>query len=107
MPKILVLAKSGFGKSTSIGHIPEIGIEGLEKTGKISEKTYLVSCTSKPLPFRGSNKIYPKTPFDPKKADSLKKGRRVISDNPDIVYRALSGLVKSPFTNIVIDDKFA
>ena len=40
MPKILVLAPSGFGKSTSIGQIPELGIKGLNP-----EETYLISVT--------------------------------------------------------------
>ena len=48
MAKILILAKSGFGKSTSIGEIPELGIKGLDP-----KETYLISCVNKPLPFRG------------------------------------------------------
>ena len=49
MPKVLVLAPSGFGKSTSLGQIPELGIKGLNP-----EETFLISVTSKPLPFKGS-----------------------------------------------------
>lgn len=54
MSKILILAPSGFGKSSSIGNIPELGIEGLNP-----KETYIISATSKPLPFLGSGKIYP------------------------------------------------
>ena len=36
--KALILAKSGFGKSTSIGEIPELGIKGLDP-----KETYLIS----------------------------------------------------------------
>ena len=100
MAKVLVLAKSGFGKSTSIGHIPELEIKGLEP-----KKTYVISCTSKPLPFRGSNKDYPIAPFNPKDPKTLSKGRRVISNNPGTIATALTALVKSPFENIVVDDK--
>ena len=39
--KALVLAKSGFGKSTSIGEIPELGLKGLDP--KI---TYLIVLTN-------------------------------------------------------------
>ena len=28
--KALILAKSGFGKSTSIGEVPELGLKGLD-----------------------------------------------------------------------------
>lgn len=99
MAKTLVLANSGFGKSTSIGNIPQLEIKGLNP-----EETYVISCTSKPLPFPGSKKAYPQTSYNPKKAESIKSGRRVISDNPSTINSALLGLIKSPFKNIVIDD---
>lgn len=41
--KALILAKSGFGKSTSIGEIPELGLKGLDP-----KVTYLISCVNKP-----------------------------------------------------------
>lgn len=53
MSKILVLAPSGFGKSSSIGNIPEYNIEGLDPT-----TTFIISATSKPLPFRKSGELY-------------------------------------------------
>ena len=49
MAKIMILAKSGFGKSTSIGEIPELGIKGLDP-----KATFLISAVNKPLPFRGA-----------------------------------------------------
>ena len=49
MAKILMLAKSGFGKSTSLGNIPELEIEGLDP-----KETFIISCVNKPLPFKKS-----------------------------------------------------
>lgn len=94
MAKILVLAPSGFGKSTSIGHIPELGIKGL-----VPEETYLISVTSKPLPFKGSGAAYPITVMP-----SLQTGRRVITDNAKDIEVILNQLISSPFKNIVWDD---
>jgi hypothetical protein len=94
MAKVLVLAPSGFGKSTSIGQIPELGIKGL-----IPEETYLISVTSKPLPFKGSGTAYPITT-----KENLKGGRRVITDDARTIEAILLELVGSPFKNIVWDD---
>lgn len=94
MAKVLVLAPSGFGKSTSIGQIPELGIKGL-----IPEETYLISVTSKPLPFKGSGTAYPITT-----KEDLQAGRRVITDDARAIEAILLALVGSPFKNIVWDD---
>jgi hypothetical protein len=98
MPKILVLADSGFGKSSSIGkNIYEdrhINIKGLNP-----ENTYIVSVTSKPLPFKGSNALFPVTSLD-----KIKDGKRVICKNAAEVEQALIVLSGSPSINIVIDD---
>jgi len=94
MAKVLVLAPSGFGKSTSIGQIPELGIKGLTPT-----ETYLISVTSKPLPFKGSGTAYPITT-----KEDLQAGRRVITDDARAIEAILLALVGSPFKNIVWDD---
>lgn len=98
MPKILVLAKSGFGKTTSIGKIEQLGIEGLDP-----KETYIISCTSKPLPFPKSKAAYPITELtnDP---TSIKSGQRLISSNPKQIQFVLENLVGSPYKNIVWDD---
>lgn len=101
MARILILAKSGFGKSTSIGNIPELEIQGLNP-----EETYVISATSKPLPFRNSATLFPSiTPVDGKTLPNLGNGmRRLISNNPAIITLALEELLKSPMKYIVIDD---
>lgn len=94
MPKILVLAPSGFGKSTSIGQVPELEIQGLDP-----EETYIISVTSKNLPFKGSAGAYPVTT-----SSNLKGGRRVITNNAKELEAILLNLAESPFKNIVWDD---
>ena len=94
MSKILVLAKSGFGKSTSLGEIPELGIVGLNPA-----ETYLISCVNKPLPFRGASKKYVTVT-----KDNLKKGNRVITNDAAEIASIIEFLAKSPYKNIVLDD---
>ena len=94
MPKILVLAPSGFGKSTSLGQIPELGIKGLNP-----EETFLISVTSKPLPFKGSASAYPIC-----QPGDLASGRRIITDNAKDIAFIFNALAASPFKNIVWDD---
>ena len=94
MSKVLILAKSGFGKSTSIGEIPELGLKGLDP-----KTTYLISCVNKPLPFRGANKKFAVTaPNNPT------GGNRVITNDAEIVAKIINMLAKSPYKNIVLDD---
>lgn len=94
MSKILILAKTGFGKSTSIGEIPELGIKGLDPA-----KTFLISCVNKPLPFRGANNKYVPTDFK-----NITKGNRLITIDAKEVADAIEMLSKSPYENIIIDD---
>lgn len=94
MPRILILAKSGFGKTFSIGEIPELNHKGLDP-----KETYIISVTSKPLTFPKSKELY-------KVAEKGKvtTGNRYITNNPEEVATLLEQLKKSPYTNIVVDD---
>lgn len=96
MAKILVLAKSGFGKSTSIGEIPELGIKGLDPS-----TTYLISAVNKPLPFRGANKKFVMTTYDNPTA-----GNRVVTNDAEQVANLITmvGHPDSPYETIVVDD---
>ena len=96
MAKVLILAPSGFGKTSSIGRTEELGINGLDP-----ETTFVISVTSKPLSFPNSNVIYPITTLA-----NIKTGRRVITNNATEVVQILGiiGNEKSPYTNIIIDD---
>jgi hypothetical protein len=94
MPRILVLADSGFGKSTSLLAIPEVGIEGLPV-----KETYLVTATSRPLPYRGAGKLYPVT-----SATNLRGGRRVITNDAKVIETVLTKLLETPIKYVVLDD---
>jgi hypothetical protein len=96
MSKILILAKSGFGKSTSIGEIPELGLKGLDP-----KETFIISCVNKPLPFRGANSKFTITT-----SNELTKGNRVITNDSEEVAKIITILAnpKSPYKNIVLDD---
>lgn len=96
MAKILVLAKSGFGKSTSIGEIPELGIKGLDPS-----TTYLISAVNKPLPFRGANKKFVMTTYE-----NPTGGNRVVTNDAEQVANLITmvGHPNSPFETIVLDD---
>lgn len=94
--KALILAKSGFGKSTSIGEIPELGLKGLDP-----KVTYLISCVNKPLPFRGGNSKYKITTID-----KIAEGNRIITNDAKEVAQVIELLSdpKSPYLNIILDD---
>lgn len=95
MAKVLILAKSGFGKSTSIGEIPEYGIKGLPP-----EESFVISATSKPLPFRKQGSKYPVgKPTDP-------NARRYITSEGEQIGKAIDYIVekRKDIRNIVLDD---
>lgn len=94
MSRILVLAKSGFGKTFSMGKV-----EALNHIGLDPKETYVISVTSKPLTFPGSRDQYKVTTLD-----AIGKGNRIITNNPETVAGALDMLLGSPFKNIVVDD---
>lgn len=98
MSKILGLAPSGFGKTTSIGEIPEYEIKGLNP-----EETFIISATSKPLPFRG-NKLFKvcEKGIPPTKEN----GNRFISNDGDEIAKVIGYVVdkRDDIKIIVIDD---
>ena len=94
MSRILVLAKSGFGKTFSMGMVEELGHIGLNP-----KDTYVISVTSKPLTFPKSRELYKVA--DP---NNVASGNRYITNNPEKVAQTLEQLLQSPFKNIVVDD---
>lgn len=94
MSRILVLAKSGFGKTFSMGMVEELGHIGLNP-----KETYVISVTSKPLTFPKSRELYKVA--DP---NNVASGNRYITNNPEKVAQTLEQLLQSPFKNIVVDD---
>lgn len=94
MSRILVLAKSGFGKTFSIGQIPELNHVGLNP-----KDTYIISVTSKPLTFPKSRELYKVA-----QKGKVNTGNRYISNNPEEIATLLEQLLQSPYKNIVVDD---
>lgn len=94
MGRILVLAKSGFGKTFSMGAIPDIGHIGLNP-----KETYIVSVTSKPLTFPKSRELYKVA-----ERGKVATGNRYISNNPEEVATIVEQLLTSPYKNVVLDD---
>lgn len=53
MSQVAIVGKSGTGKSSSFGVIPEIGIKGLNPKDSV-----IINVAAKDLPFRGWKKLY-------------------------------------------------
>ncbi len=96
MAKILVLAQSGFGKSTSIGRNETLKIKGLNP-----KETFVISATKKGLPFPGWKSQY-------QLATSLPpdKGNYFISNNGHDIAKLVKwiGENRKDIKNIVLDD---
>ena len=97
MSKILILAQSGFGKSTSIGNVPALGIKGLNP-----KETFIITATSKPLPFKGSTNLYPVVP----EGQPPQTGNRYISNEGTTIARVIRFITdnRPDIKNIVFDD---
>ena len=99
MCKILVLAPSGFGKTTSWAGREKLGIRGLDP-----KETYAIQCIGRGVP----NPDYKLCPSNEIK--DIAKGNRVQVDSVtglDRFKRVADFLVQlkaSPYKNIVIDD---
>lgn len=94
MSRILVLAKSGFGKTFSMGQVPELNHIGLDP-----KETYVISVTSKPLTFPKSRELYKVA-----QKGKVATGNRYISNDPEEIATLLEQLLQSPYKNIVVDD---
>jgi hypothetical protein len=83
-----IVGASGTGKSTSMGHIPELGIAGLNP-----EETFVINVMGKPLPFKGWKAKYEdgKNYFSTTDAKTILAALAKIKDMPNI-------------KNIVLDD---
>lgn len=101
MSKIMVLAETGFGKSLSLAGNPEVEIIGLNP-----KTTYVVSATSKPLPRRGSQILFPVTTYPELVAGTNRKARRIITNDAYEVAKILEFFVAndSPITDVALDD---
>ena len=98
MAKILVLAKSGFGKTTSVCGREKFGIKGLNP-----RETYIIQCVNRGLPN-------PNFVLTEPTLDKIGNGNRVQVceitgiDRYKKVAEVIGWLKDSPIKNIVIDD---
>lgn len=99
MCKILILAPSGFGKTTAWAGREKLGIEGLDP-----KETYVIQCIGRGVP----NPEYKLCPSN--NLQDMAKGNRIQVDSVTGLDRfkrvadILEALKKSPYKNIVIDD---
>lgn len=99
MAKILVLAKSGFGKTTSYCGRAKYGIKGLDP-----KETYVIQCIGRAVP----NPDFKLTKSC--RIEDLASGNRVQVDSISgmdrfkAVAAIIEALKKSPYKNIVLDD---
>ena len=94
---IAIVTESGFGKSTAMGSIPELGIKGLNP-----KETFLFNVKGKPLPFKAWKKQY--TPID--MSAPPKTGNYLSSCNPYDIIKVMQylGANRPEIKNVVIDD---
>ena len=99
MAKILVLAKSGFGKTTSYCGREKLGIKGLNP-----KETYVIQCIGRGVPnkeFKLSNS---------NEIKDLNTGNRIQVDTISGIDRfkkvadVIETLARSSYKNIIIDD---
>lgn len=97
MAKILILAESGFGKTSSIGPITDLKIAGLNP-----KETFIITATNKGLSIPGWNKMYTLAlPEDMTKGNLIMN----VSKNPDIIGRQIINAASREYIkNILLDD---
>lgn len=109
MSKVLVLAESGFGKTSSIGPIhkedfEKAGIKGTEIKGLNPKDTFIISVANKGLPIPQWKKMYNTVPV----AEFMAKGvgNRVISNDAIAIAKVIKLVAerRGDINNIVLDD---
>ena len=99
MAKILVLAKSGFGKTTSYCGRKKLDIKGLNP-----KETFVIQCIGRAVP-NTEFKLCPSTNLmDMTKGNRIKVFELTGLDRFKKVAEVINDLIKSPYKNIVVDD---
>jgi len=93
MAGVAIVGKSGTGKSTSFGIIPEIGVKGLNP-----KETVIINVAGKDLPFRGWTKHY---------NGSISSGGNYLESSDAVqISKAINYISteRKEIKNIIIDD---
>jgi hypothetical protein len=95
---VAIVTESGFGKTTALGKIPELGIEGLKP-----EETFLINVKNKPLPFRGWKNYYKSIDLS---KGAPKEGNYFGSSNPYDIIKVMQYVSANrlEIKHLVIDD---
>lgn len=102
--KIMILGETGGGKSTSIGNQDEPKL-GIKIKGLDPYKTYVISATEKNLPWRGSDRSFPKTTPELLLTGQDTKGRRIVTTEGYIAANCILYLSTIPvIETIILDD---
>src|SRR6056300_1456915 len=103
MSKILILAESGFGKTSSIGPITKqqfeaAGIQDAEIKGLNPKETFIISATNKGLPIPNWKNIYP--------VGNPGQGNFFVTNNGNEIAQAIIHVNanRQEIKNIVFDD---
>lgn len=112
MAKILILAKSGFGKTTSYCGRTKLGIKGLDP-----KETYVIQCISRAVPNPKFKLVTGRVEVVNGKDGKVLKDPKILATGNRIQVDGLTGLDRfsavaaivkllkdSPYKNIVIDD---
>lgn len=112
MAKILILAKSGFGKTTSYCGRAKLGIKGLNP-----KETYVIQCISRAVPNPEFKLVTGRVEVANGKDGKVLKDPKILATGNRIQVDGLTGLDRfsavasivkllkdSPYKNIVIDD---
>lgn len=113
MSKILILAESGFGKSSAIGPISKAdfensGIPDTEIIGLNPKETFIISATNKGLPIPKWKSLYP--PYEVKLgADRVpvsSTGNYVVANDGDLIRNYIWQVnnQRPDIKNIILDD---
>ncbi len=94
---IAIVGDSGSGKSTSIGQIPELGIQGLDPS-----ETFLINVKGKPLPMRGWKSKY--KPIDLTSPPT--EGNYLATTDSELIIKTLRFINtnRKDIKNVVLDD---
>ena len=94
---IAIVGDSGSGKSTSIGQIPELGIQGLDPS-----ETFLINVKGKPLPMRGWKSKYKTIDL----TSPPTEGNYLATTDSELIIKTLRFINtnRKDIKNVVLDD---